>query len=189
MPYYTTAKAGQPYKNKGGTILNAGNVSTVTNEQNKAATTNLSIGSSAKRYGYGSVPFLAVSPTSSGNVGTIKPISGGVFAQMEKGKYVAMVIGTRIAQQNNTVLAFGANYSVGKKNGFINSFTRDRVMNLLSVDYFTGRTTKGGNTGSGVVFNADHAVDQTTDALPGELQYMVGSPIPTQDNYKARTSN
>src|SRR3990167_374415 len=98
----TTAISGQPTKNKGGTILNAGNV-------NAALANNLSLSTASYRDGnIGSKVFLAVSPYSSGNFGTHKPLSGGVFAQMEKNQYVAMIIGTRIAQTSNTTLASGA---------------------------------------------------------------------------------
>lgn len=175
---YQAAVSGQPYKNKGGTILQAGNASTT-------LVNNLTIGNSLFRKATLTAPTLAVSPASSGNLGTVKPLSAGVFASMEKGKYVGMVIGTRIAQTNNTILATGAS-EVARKN-LINVFYGDRRINITSWNAVTGAATKGGSTGALVTFNSDDAANPT-NAIPGELQFMDGSKNPVQKDYAAKTN-
>jgi len=177
--YYTTAIANQPIKNKGGTLLNAGNVA-------PALANNLTLANNAYKSGYGSRPILAVSPESSGNIGTTKPISAGRFGEMEKGKYVAMVIGTRIAQTNNTILA-STGSDFGRKNGLINAYYGDRRLNITAWNAATGAATYGANRGVLTTFGADDAATPT-NAIPGELQYMAGGKNPVQDNYKANTS-
>ena len=73
----TTVRSGA-VKNNGGTILNAGN-STATR------TNNLTIRNSVYRSVMGSHPFLAVSAASSGNLGTRKINTSGVFGKLTEG--------------------------------------------------------------------------------------------------------
>ena len=177
--YYTTAISGNAQKNKGGTILNAGNANT-------NLINNLTLANNAYKNGYGSRPILAVSPTQSGNLGIGKPLSGGVFASMEKGKYVGMIIGTRIAQTDNTTLA-GGSADFARKSSLINAYYGDRRLNITSWAYATGVPTYGAGRGDLVTFGADEAAEPT-DAVPGKLAMMEGGKNPVQEAYKARTS-
>lgn len=178
--YYTTAKAGQPIKNNGGTALHAGNIG------NRNLTNNLSLSTNGFKTGfYGSRVPLAVSPYSSGNVGTLKPLSAGRFAEMERGKYLILGYSNRIAQTNNSILSVPAS-DFSRKMTLINAFYGARRLHITSWDYVTGVATKGGNAGDLVTFGADHAA-AVTDAVPGELTYMYGAILPRQDDYKAVT--
>lgn len=182
MAYTQAAISGQPTKNKGGTILNAGNASA-------SLINNLSLSTNGYRDGnIGSKIFLAVSPYSSGNLGTTKPISAGVFAQMEKGKYVGMIIGSRIAQTNNTTLQSGAADFAQNRDTRRVAPTYQRL-HITSWNASTGAATFGANRGDTTTLSADHAVLHSTNAIPGELTYHTGSANPTNDDYKARTAN
>lgn len=181
----TIAKAisGQPQKNNGSTIVKAGNVASslmvndVTLMEQTAAVVE-----------YGSKPVLAVSPTSSGNLGTAKAISGGTFNKANTpGVYIAKKLATTINGSANTVLLSGGSDFGGARG--VNSLTTTRRLDEDSWNAVTGDVTKGANAGDLVSFGADHAVLYSTYDVPGELTYKTGAPLPVNDNYKPKTAS
>lgn len=183
----TTAISGQPQKNNGASVLHAGNIDGVN------VTNNLSLATNAHDVPWATdLVYLAVSPVSSGNVGNMKPLSAGIFNKMEEAQYVAKIIGTRIAQTDDTFLRSGAaetndRTSLHYSRGY-------RQYDVSSWDYVTGAATLGGSEGTAITFH-DPVAGTTiavepfpTDSVPGELVYRDGSASPTQDDYKARTN-
>jgi hypothetical protein len=184
---YTTAVSNQPYRNSGGTILKGGSGNTEfdsISELSNAAGTKT----------YGTQPFLAVSPTASGNVGTRLAKSGGTFAKpMTEGQFVALVMGTHINGSATNLLKIpAADYSQRKD---VNAWQGYERLHITAWNAVTGAATKGGSNGvkvnpsgiDGVVgVNADNAV-AITDAVPGELTYLTTT-LPTNDEYSSRTN-
>lgn len=180
------AISGNAVKNDGGTLLHAGAVASSRFANMTLATTTDNSES------YGSKVFEAVSPNSSGNVGTFRPLNAGVFGQMEVGQYVAKVLGTRIAQTDNTFLRSGAAETSSRTS--LHYARGNRQYDITDWSYTTGAATKGGNEGTLFTYvNPVGGASVTheplpTDAVPGELVYMVTGKTPDQDDYKARTN-
>lgn len=183
---YAVANTGK--KNNNGTVLNGGNVSSTGPLSN-----NLTLGKSAYSIQYGS----RVPPANNPRVGTAPaPISGGTYAVMADGKYIARYIsGNVIAGVSNTVLRGPASDYSRRP---INKSEKARRYNIISWDYVTGAATKGGSAGAsynmvdplvpgGSTASFDSAANPTF-SVPGELVYMYGSVLPKQDDYKPRTS-
>lgn len=185
--YYTTAKAGQPYKHNGATVLQAGNANTTA--RLAPVTNNLTLANNAVtgRGDIGTVPFLAVSPASSGNIGTKKAVSGGTFAQMELGQYVGMVIGVKIGGQSNTILRSPSNDGVKKQGFTLTPYFTYQVLGIASWSYTTGAASYNANRGSGVIFARDDA-GFPTDAVPGEFTYLATGKVASSGRYQARTN-
>jgi len=183
----TTAIGGNPTRNNGATIMGAGNIDSSTTVTNNQTLLNNAF------HVYDTGPFLAVSPDSSSNIGTTKALSAGVFAQMETGQYVGKIIGTRIAQTDDTFLRSGAAESNGGRR-MLNYSTGYRQLDHTSWDYVSGAVTKGGSKGTKITFidGADGTTQAQepfpTNAVPGNLTYRIGASLPTDDNYKARTN-
>jgi len=181
------AVTGNVTKNDGGTLLHAGTVAS-SRFVNMTLATVTDGGDN-----YGSKVFEAVSPNSSGNIGTFRPLSAGVFGKMEVGFYVAKVLGTRIAQTDDTFLRSGAAETASRTS--LHYARGNRRYDITDVSAISGVVSKGGNEGA--LFNYIDPVGGgaqihepfPTNAVPGELVYMVTGKIPDQDNYKARTSN
>lgn len=180
-----------PYKHNGGTIVKAGNADTT----DGPITSSVSEATLAFNSGYGSKAVQAVSPTESGVLGTYKPISAASFGRKPvAGEYTVRILGTKVAGITNNILRSGAS-DVGLRRP-IAVFQGYNQNDITSWDYVTGAATKGGNAGarvlpSGVDGNVGPTVDHAanpTDAIPGELVYMTTGYLPTQDNYKPRTS-
>lgn len=173
----TTVKAGA-VKNDGSTILNAGNV---------AATTvnNLPIRSAIYKSVQGSHPVLAVSPTSSGNLGTLKIKSNGAFGKLTEGQYNVRLLGTTIGGVSTNVLKSGASdWGVRRP---IHKLESGRRLHITSWNYATGAATYGGSRGASVSFGTDDAANPTL-AVPGALTFFTGKPVPSATNYAASYS-
>lgn len=181
--YTTNAISGNPVRKKGATILNAGNV------DGKNVTNNLTLATNAFKVPYGSRPFLAVSPGSSGNVGTKAALSSGQFGKMTKGKYLIYGLNrsdTIAGLTTITVLTYPGHPPLYRPRGFINASAGSRLLNITSWNAVTGAATKGVSAGNLTTFGQDKQT--ISDAIPGQLVYMPGSKTPYQDNYKAKTN-
>lgn len=181
----TKPVSGQAENNAGMTILQAGN-STATYVD------NLSLANNLTNEPAGSKVHLATAPSDSGNVGGIKALSAGRFAQMETGKYVGKIIGDRIAQTDNTTLKSPGS-DVGN-NDSLHYGTGNRRYHITAWDYATGVATKGGSAGAAFTYydpENDTAIGsepRPTRSVPGEITYQYGSLTPVMTNYKASTS-
>lgn len=177
--------SGNATKNDGGTLLHAGNVAS-------SRFANLSLATNIHEAEYGSKVHEAVSPNSSGNVGTFRPLTAGVFGKMETGQYVAKVIGTRIAQTDNTFLRSCAAETSDRTS--LHYARGNRRYDISDWSYTTGAATKGGSQGDLFTYvdpvgGGSQAFEPfPTDLVPGELVYMVTGKTPDQDDYKARTN-
>lgn len=150
---------------------------------NSNVVNSLTLRQTSNQYSYNpSHPYLAVSPASSGNVGTTKPISGGRFAQMEEGQYVARMLATKIAGVASNVLKTGAS-DVCKKP--IPRLETARRLDITSWDYATGTPTYGVNRGASVSFGNDNAA-RPSFAVPGKLVFTTGRAVPTATAYEAK---
>lgn len=168
--------------NDGGSILHAGNIAST-------RWNNITLAENATDFPQPHV-VQAVSPNSSGNLGTLKAISAGNFGQMEAGQYVAKIIGTKIAGQTNTFLRSGA-ADTGTRRPI--HFARgNRRYSLTDVSALSGVVTYGGSDAAFTYVDPEtgSAVNNEpmpTDAVPGKLVYMHTGANPTQDTYSART--
>lgn len=178
----TKAITANAYKNNGGTVLGAGNVNTSTNPITKV----VSVKDNAIFDGYGTKVIKAVSPNSSGNLGTVACFTNGTFNYQNQARtflikgYCSTINGTA-----NDSLKFSAS-----DKGFrrpIHFLERSRRLDEDSWDYETGDVTKGGQEGALVSYSADHAA-RPTDSVPGELTYKTGKLAPINDDYKPRFS-
>ena len=103
--------------------------------------------------------------------------------------------GGTVAEIANDIMSFPASDFHRNHNHPTRSYRR---IDEVSWDYVSGALTKGANAGDEVVYidplvagGATDGVDSAahpTYAIPGELAYMEGNLIPTQDDYKVRTS-
>lgn len=182
--------SGSPINNNGGKMLHAGNVSSDSPLSNLSLTTNNHI------HEYGSRVIQPSDPNSSGNVGGLKVLSGGVFGKMEEGKYVGLKLGdagSRIAQTDNTTLKSGA-----ADFGFrrpIHTWQGYQRLDITSWDYVTGAATVGAANGTSVLPSGIDGVTgqfadvsaNPTDAVPGEFVHMVTGALATREDYKPRT--
>lgn len=125
---------------------------------------------------------MAVSTPSSGNLGTLKVISGGTFQNLTAGNYVYPVICDTIAGQANTAHATPASNQISRPIAFTEGTRR---INITSWNAVTGAATYGGNRGDAVSFGTDDAANPTR-AIPGELVIAIGGATPSQLNYPAR---
>lgn len=182
----TKPVSGSVQKNDGATILHAGNIASSRFTNLSLATTN------AGDEQYGSKVVEAVSPAESSNIGTLRPLSGGAFAQMETGEYLIRSYSTRIAQTTNNILLGGASDTNSRR--ALHFAKGNYRYDISAWDYVTGAATKGGNAGDLFTYfdpqnNTSIAQEpEPTDAVPGELAYKEPKYLPVQDNYKARTA-
>lgn len=167
--------------NNGGTALGAGSAGTKLD--------GLSLATNAHHPDVGSRVYQAVSPTDSGNLGTIKALSAGVFGKMEEGYYITRGYMSRLAQTNSTILRSPGSETASRKP--YNPARGSQRLHITSWDYVTGVATKGGNAGDTFTYVnpvGGGAVTQEafpTMAVPGELCYMVTGITPTQADYAA----
>lgn len=187
-----SAISGQPRKNNGATILQAGNI------DGKNVTKSLSISQNASTARNGS--YAVESATS--NIGTAKVISGGRFANlMRAGQFI---IKTLTGQSIAGVALPGV--GVISTSGSVNTapalhrWSRYFRLDITSWNYLTGAPTFGGSSGNpvflaavdGTVVNSANSqtIDKaanTSKAVPGNLVYMTTGVLPTVDNYEPRT--
>lgn len=172
--------SGSVQKNNGSTILNGGNVaSTVdTNALTLAETT---------------VSDQTGGPKIISNQ-TKKILSGGTFKStqpMVDGVYIGRTYGNmEIAGTASNLLKSGSDVT---RRSYHTAF-RQEAVGITDVSAFTGTVTyDAGKQGSGVQFIDPATGSQIdfeafpTDAVPGELVYMVKGIDPTQANYEKRT--
>ena len=185
----TTSISGNTQKNNGATIYRAGNIDVtgpVTNDLTIAE--NLT---GIREYA-STVIEAGGTPGQSGNIGTIRPLSAGVFGQMEVGQYVGKIIGTRIAQTDDTFLRSGASQTSSRRS--LHYARGNRRYDITDWSVVSGVATYGGNQGNLVTYidPADGSAQAfepfPTDAVPGELVFLVTGLTPDQDNYSARTT-
>jgi hypothetical protein len=133
----------------------------------------------------------AVSPASSGNLGTQTVLSNSDFAKPNReGKYIGMIITTEIAGVANTTLQ-GASADFGYPRR-TRPLLSARRLDEDSWDYETGDVTKGGSEGDSYDFHSPSGGTVSDDAsgfpaIPGELVYMVTGTTATQDDYDTLT--
>jgi hypothetical protein len=175
----TTAVGATVAVNDGGTILNAG-----TPASSRWSSLSLDTNTHPSAL-YGSRGVES-------NAWLTRVITAGKYATMEVGQFVGKVIGTRIAQTDDTYLRSGASETSGRTS--LHYSRGYRRHDITSWDYATGVATKGGNEGV-LVQSIDPGTGSAqthepfpTDAVPGELVYMDGSLTPNQDDYKVRTN-
>jgi hypothetical protein len=184
--HFQKAISANPYKYAGGAALNAGAVQTGGFKPN--LTYNLTLATDAFYSGRisGRV-LLAVSAISSGNIGTTMPIAGGSFGKMEKGSYVGMVIGTRIARTSNTVLQSTAASFFRKKGFTLTPYYRYQLLGYSGWDYVSGRPYYSGSQGTTITFNQDKSVS-LSNSLQGNLRFLYGAPLPSGGTYSQRNN-
>jgi hypothetical protein len=170
------------------TVLAAGNVGSRVNQL-----TVMSDLESVDNYGSKLSPPLGVA--SSGNLGIVKPVAGGQFAYQEEGQYIGIMLTNKIAGVASTVQDIPGNDVSKHKMPWV-GYTREGISDISA---FTGEATY--NAGRGVQIKAsgvdgvvgpaaDHAAPlNSTMTAPGEFSYMKTGKTPTNDTYKARTSN
>ena len=195
MAHVTTAVAGNATKNNGATIVGAGSASTTTGPITNVQT----LRENALRQRYENRVFLAVSPTSSGNIGTKKPYSNGTFSydppQVSSSsavKVVAKRLSSTISGYSNTILKFGA--SDKGINKAYNVAYGDRTTGATNAagatyDLFTGTLTKSGDGTLVQCSGLDGNMGQQSDhefTTQGELVYIATGKTPTQKNYATR---
>lgn len=189
--YFQKAISGNVTDNDGATILHAGDANLSVN--------NLSLieNNSNPNFRYGARPALATSPTSSGNIGTAKTISGGVFSNLEERNFIGMKYSSTVAGSASNILKSAGTDTGGPRGR--NAWMGYRRYGALSWNYVTGAITKG--TGSGDLVNssgisgsvgayADQANSYSSnDLVPGELVFHTGALAqPTQVNYASKNN-
>lgn len=183
----TKAITANTVKHNNGTVLMGGNVSSTGPLAN-----DLSLAETTHNPGfYGSRVVLADgSVLESGTIGTQKAISAGQFAKMEEGKYVAKILGTRVAQTSNTYLRSGAADIASRKP--LHYAKGNRRYHITSWSYTTGAATKGGSAGAKVTYidpetgNTQASEPLPTKTVPGRLVYMINGKTPERDTYSSR---
>lgn len=175
------AISGNPQRNNGGTVVKAGNITS-----NGPITSQRTLMNNAMEDGYGSKVILAVSPTSSGTLGTFNGKT--IFANpVANGVYHGVKLTSVINGSTDGAYAISAGAADAGNRRYPTPITSTRRLDETSWDYVTGDVTKGGNAGAVSSFGADHAATPT-NAIPGELTYKTGALIPVNDDYKPRTN-
>lgn len=162
-------------KNNAATIINAGTQPT------GSENTSITLSNVGKGQNTVNKVFQAVTTASSGNVGTLKVVTGA-FQSFTKGDYVYPLIAGTIAGTASTVLDKPNSNQVVRPIAFTEG---DRRINITSWNAVTGAATYGGNRGDAMSFGTDDAA-RPTSAVPGELAFLVGGATPSQLNYAAR---
>lgn len=185
----TTSISGNTQKNNGATIYRAGNIDTtgpVTND----FTVSENLGG-VRSYG-ATVLEAGGYPAQSGNLGTFRPLSAGRFGEMETGQYVAKILGTRIAQTDDTFLRSGAAQTSSRRS--LHYARGNRRYNITDWSVVSGVPTYGGSQGALVTYvdpadgTAQAMEPFPTNAVPGELVFLVTGLTPSQNNYSAKTT-
>ena len=183
----TKAISGNNKQNDSSTIFHGGNVAA------DSKVNVLTIAETTTNTPFGSKVHKSFDVADSGNIGAIKALDAGVFSSYEEGEYTAKVIGTRVAQTTNNLLRSGSS-DYGQNRDGLHYARGNYRYDITSWDYVTGAATKGGSAGVLVTY-WDPATGTTqamepkpTTAVPGELVYMYGSLVPSQDDYKPRST-
>lgn len=179
---YQKAISANRYKNDGATVVKAGAAST--SSVHSPVSNVRTLRDNALFDGYGSVVSLAVSPTSSGTIGTWNSMT--TFSKRATtGQYLGIKLTSTINGVANSTLKMGAADFGTKRTP--SPLTTCRRLDEDSWNAVTGDVTKGGQQGALSSFGADHAASPT-NAIPGELVYKTGALIPVQNDYAPKTS-
>lgn len=114
----------------------------------------------------------------------------GTFATMTAGAYVMRKVTTTLAGQSNTMLRSGASdFGVRRSIHKLEHLWTLRVATAIRAGFwhiYSGVfTTAPTNADDASTMGTDDAANPTL-AIPGELVYRTGDPLPTQDDYQAR---
>lgn len=140
------------------------------------------------RIGYGSKVFEAVSATSSGNVGTMKALSGSVFSYQEKDKYIIPQVSAYVGGVASTLLRSPSSKVPNRSNNKIVAVHTGYLTGIAftfgqdGIPLFTPTTTA-----SNPDFGVDH--DNLAPVTAAEFAYRDGSPSVIQDDYILPYSN
>jgi len=172
--YFGKAVSANSYVNNGGTIVGGGNVPTV------APITN--VPSTAQVLGFGGIRFPTMP---SGDYNGARWITYGAdFATMTAGRYVLRRNCAYLAGNANSLLQSGGNAAGAHHSIHFNTY-RSTVMIEYHI-YESGVPVYASTNPSGCEFGDDHAA-LPTQAIPGELVYMVTGTTATSGDYAART--
>jgi len=176
----TKCISGNVQKNNAATIAQGGNVG------NTAVNNSITLRTLAhKNQQVGSYVYQAVSAASSGNLGTIKPYTAGVFSSFEKGQYIMKIGGNKISQVATTTMKGGANYIKNRP------FNKMQVTHTGFLTTFQWNSSRDGQPVYTLTQSAqapDFGVDKETTTL-GQLAYRTGKPLPVQGDYTTPNSN
>jgi hypothetical protein len=179
------AVSGNVTKNKGGTVLKAGNIAS-----NSPITNNFTILESvAKTSSYGSKVVLSSGSTgSSGNIGTASAMTTFAYKQVP-GRYIIRKDCDYVNGVANTTLNSCASSSSERMRAipYIESARSLGSGVSTTWNYETGAITKGDGAGESRSFGADYAA-RPTNAVPGELTYKTGAKLAKADDYKPKVS-
>jgi len=169
------AVSANAYKKKNSaTVLGAGNVTTT--GEFAAVTNNLTLRSS--------VPDQVMYGSQVTDSYARKVISAGNFPQSLTGNYIVKGLSPTIAGQTNTLLRSGSS-EYGQKR-YPKPKLGDRRLHITSWSYTTGAATKGGSAGNTMSWGSADEAFGGTNAIPGELTYMITGLTPYNDDYKPR---
>lgn len=184
---FTTAVANQPYRHNSSTILSAGNTTSTTTKAMTLASTMIHDPNLVVK---------AVSPNSSGNLGTFTPISGGIFAaKMSSGNFVVRGLTGQVLAGNQNWGTYSTTSNTPARQS-INRFKGYQRLHITSWNYVTGAATYGAQRGVTVLASGLNGVTgQTADqaanpsaAVPGELVYRVKGTSATEADYSAKNN-
>ena len=193
MANYQAAVSGQPYRNKGGSILKAGNIAST-----NPITQNFTLlEATARPISYGSKVSLSSGSTgSSGNVGTYNAKTTFAYEEVA-GRYIMK----KYTHYVNGVADTSMNSCASSSSERMRSIPYLETTRTLgsgvtaSFNPFTGVYTKGGNYGGLTTFinpigggTAADGAARPTDAIPGELAYKTGAKLPVTDDYQPKTA-
>jgi len=199
MANYQAAVSGNAYKNNGGTVRKAGNIAT-----DNPITKAMTLRENLTRKSINTKNALASSPTSSGNLGTVQPLSGGTFGYDPPSNVSSSTAVTVIARRVSTTLSGAANTTLqsgASDKGIrqaVHAYTGNRLLGITSWNAVTGAATKS-TTRDGLLLQAsgidgtlgrgaDDTIAKSTFAIPGELVWIETGKTPTQKDYAAKYS-
>jgi hypothetical protein len=115
----------------------------------------------------------------------------GNFATMTKGKYLIRRVTDELAGLSNTVLRSGGSEGYARSIHKVEAARSTRFATAIRAGYwdeFNGVWTTTPTTANDFsTWGTDQAATPTY-AIPGELVYRTGKPLPVQDDYKAKTN-
>lgn len=183
--YFAKAISANPTKDNGATILNAGAANVAGGYGVHAVTNNLTVMQTAFNPGQ----YSSIVPSHTATSNTNKSVSGGTFATMVKGQYVlrAMNATSSLAGVANSVLNSPSS-DYGRE-----SIHYQKVQRYANLHTFSWTANRDNSPTYTATYDTGTTAEQTdnaahpTRALPGQLVYRNGSPLPIQDTYKPKT--
>lgn len=172
----TTTISGSGIRNRGGTVLNAGNVSS-------AYWDSLSVRNAALN-----ATVTTCTPVSGVATGNIKAYGAGTFIYSDRDEFVIRGVSNKLSGVATSIIRIPAS---DYERRLINTFKSDTRWHITSWNYVTGAPTYGGSRGAAVYTkdvadtNLTNGEPAPTRAVPGELVYRTGAPLPVQDDYNA----